>query len=203
MESSDNYTGPMKSRAVAYIACGQISLAVFLVVCVALHPGFVVKANEGGLSNYGIHRKTAAAYTLALGAPAFLSFLAARLITSSEIMAARFRLLLSSYGWIVLSELLTTYSYSLNTPLRDLHIVVGSVLVVFETSASVWMYRLLGNNRWNLQLLGVQLLGFVLAVLTIVGVLHVLFISQLLTCGAFAILLVRTAKKLPLASAER
>jgi hypothetical protein len=192
----------MKSRAVVLVACGQFSLLLFLVVCVALHPGFVLKANEGGLSNYGIHQKTAAAYTLALGAPTVLSFLAARLITSGDEASYRFRQLLNSYGWIVLLTLLSTYSYSLNTALRDLHIVIGSVLIVFETVASLWMYRLLGNDRWNLQLLGVQLLGFALAVLTIFGVLHVLFITQVLTCGAFAILLVRTAKLLPLVSTQ-
>jgi len=38
--------------------------------------------------------------------------------------------------------------------------------------------------------------GFVLAVLTIVGALHVLFLTQVLTCGAFAVLLVRSASRL-------
>ena len=185
----------MKSRAVVLVACGQFSLLIFLMVCVALHPGFVLKANEGGLSNYGIHQKTFVAYTLALGAPALLSLLAARSITDGESVTRHFRLLLVSYGWIVLLTLLSTYPYSLTTTLRDLHIAFGSVLIVFETLASVWMYRRLGNTRWNLQLLGVQLLGFVLAVLTIFGLLHVLFVTQLLTCGAFAILLVRTTKK--------
>jgi hypothetical protein len=192
----------MKSRAVVLVACGQFSLLAFLIVCVALHPGFVLKANEGGLSNYGIHQKTVAAYTLALGAPALLSYLAAHLVTNSEATTHHFRQLLISYSGIALLTLLSTYSYSLNTALRDLHIVIGSVLIVFETVASVWMYRLLGNTRWNLQLLGVQLLGFVLAVLTLVGVLHVLFITQVLTCGAFAILLVRTAKILPLSPTQ-
>jgi hypothetical protein len=42
----------------------------------------------------------------------------------------------------------------------------------------------------------VEIVGFVLAVLTIVGALHVLFLTQVLTSGAFAVLLVRSALKL-------
>jgi hypothetical protein len=48
----------MKSRAVAFVTYGQLLLAFFLALCVALHPGFVLKSDEGGMSNYGIHLKT-------------------------------------------------------------------------------------------------------------------------------------------------
>ena len=53
----------MNSRAAAHIALGQISFGFFITVCVALHPGFVLKWNEGGVSNYGVHLKTALPYT--------------------------------------------------------------------------------------------------------------------------------------------
>ena len=56
-----------KTRAVTYIVWGQILFVLFIGVCVALHPGIVLKSNEGGVSNYGIHIKTALPYTLALG----------------------------------------------------------------------------------------------------------------------------------------
>ena len=53
----------MNSRAAAHIALGQISFGFFITVCVALPPGFVLKSNEGGVSNYGVHLKTALPYT--------------------------------------------------------------------------------------------------------------------------------------------
>jgi heme/copper-type cytochrome/quinol oxidase subunit 4 len=184
----------MKPRVGAYVAYGQISLAVFLALCVALHPGFVLKANEGGMSNYGIHAKTAAAYTLALGLPALFSFLAARLITTSQGPQRRLRLLLGTYVGLVILTLLSTYVYSFNTVLKDLHIVFGSALTVFESAASIWMFVALGRRSTDGVLLAVQILGFVVEVLTFAGLWHVLFFSEVLTSGAYAILLVRTAR---------
>ncbi|MGA2969352.1 MAG: hypothetical protein ABSE75_06065 [Acidimicrobiales bacterium] len=182
----------MKSRAVAFVTYGQLLLAFFLALCVALHPGFVLKSDEGGMSNYGIHLKTFAPYTLSLGFPMLLSFLAARLFVGEGDSLQQFRQLLRCYAWLLILTLASTYSYSLNSVLRDLHIVFGAALVIFQMIASVWMYRLL-RRRLDGALLAAELVGFVLAVLTISGALHVLFFTQVLTSGAFAVLLVRSA----------
>jgi len=166
-----------------------------LALCVALHPGFVLKADEGGMSNYGIHSKTAAAYTLSLGFPTLFSFWAARLFIGDGQSVRRFRFLLRLYGWLILLTLLSTYVYSLDTALRDIHVTIGVALAIFEVAASVWMYRLLSQRKWDATLLWVELIGFALAALTIVGAVHVLFLSQVLTSGAFALLLVHSGRK--------
>ena len=186
----------MNTRAVTYIACGQICFAFFLVVCVALHPGFVLKANEGGISNYGIHIKTVVPYTLALGLAGFFSHRAAGLFTSEHTSVRHFGLLLRVYSWLLLAMLLTTYTYALDTTLKDLHIATGVMIILFETVASVWMYQLLKRPRWDGALLGVELFGFVLAAVTFLGGLHVLFVAQLLTGASFALLLVHTGQRL-------
>lgn len=186
----------MKSRAVAFVTYGQLMFAFFLALCVALHPGFVLKADEGGMSNYGIHAKTAAAYTLSLGFPMLCSFLAARLFLGEGDSPHQFRQLLRCYAWLLFLTLVSTYVYSLNTALRDLHVVIGAALAIFQVLASAWMYRFLQRGGWDVTLLMVEIVGFVLAVLTIVGALHVLFLTQVITSGAFAVLLVRSALKL-------
>lgn len=185
----------MKSRAVAFVTYGQLLLAVFLALCVALHPGFVLKSDEGGMSNYGIHLKTFGAYTLALGCPMVLSFVATPLFMGEDDSRHQFRQLLRWYAWLLLLTLASTYEYSLNTGLRDVHIVIGAALAIFQVLACVWMYRLVRSALGG-ALLMVELAGFVLAVLTIVGALHVLFLTQVLTSGAFALLLVRSAVQL-------
>jgi hypothetical protein len=184
----------MRSRGVAYIAYGQIGFAIFLVVCVALHPGFVFKADEGGLSNYGIHIKTAFAYTFALGLPGLLTYRAVPFFNRSDPVARRFQQFLRAYSVLILLTLLSTYVYSLDVVLRDLHIVIGSALIVLDTLGGVWLYRLRRNVRFDDELVTALLLGFVLAALTITGLLHILFVSQVVTSGAFAILFVRGAK---------
>jgi len=102
---------------------------------------------------------------------------------------------LRTYGWLLLLTLLSTYVYSLDTALRDLHIVIGAALAIFQVAASVVDVSPHGRDQMDGILLGMELLGFLLAVFTIVGVLHVLFLSQVLTSGAFALLLIRSAMK--------
>jgi hypothetical protein len=195
LKIAEAYNVSVKTRAVAYLAYGQLLLALFLGLCVLLHPGFVLKADEGGMSNYGIHAKTAAAYTLSLGFPTLFSFWAACLFNGDGQSMRQFRFLLRLYGWLILLTLLSTYVYTLDTALKDIHFAIGAALTIFEVAASVWMYQLLSQRKWDATLLAVELVGSALAAFTIVGVLHVLFLSQVLTSGAFALLLVDSGRK--------
>lgn len=190
----DDRNGFRDRRAVTRdVALGQMGFLFFLAVCVALHPGLVLKANEGGMSNYGVHLKTVVPYTLALLSPAVFT---QRATARFHLMSSRqraFRFLLLTYCVLITLTLLTTYGYTLDTVQRDVHVAVGVVIIVFESAASLWMYGVLRRHR---EVLVVQLLGLVLAALTFFGALHVLFLSQILTGGAYAILLVATSREL-------
>jgi hypothetical protein len=179
------------SNSARDVAWGQIGFAVFIGVCVVLHPGFVLKANEGGISDYGVHAKTLAPYTLALGLPGVLTYLAARRLPVVSPDARRLRAVLFAYAALITLTLLSTYPYTLNRTLADVHIAVGAVVTVFESGASLWMYRAV---RRYATVLVAQLVGLVLGGLTIIGVLHVLFASEVISGVAFAYLLVRTTQ---------
>jgi hypothetical protein len=184
---------PSASATIAKdVALGQLCFALFITICVALHPGFVLKSNEGGLSNYGVHAKTVVPYTLALALAAGFSLRAARIARQSN-RSQRLERLLTTYATLVLLTLVTTYSYTVNTPLRDLHVGIGVVITVFEFAASLWMYREIKSLG---VIVAVEILGFALAIATFVGALHVLFLTQLLIGGSFAFLLVRTSREL-------
>jgi hypothetical protein len=186
-----------KTRAVTYIVWGQILFVFFVGICVALHPGIVLKSNEGGVSNYGIHIKTAVPYTLALGLLAFYSRRAAALYSKSDVVARRLRRVLTTYSVIVIVMLFSTYVYSLNHVLRDIHIGFGTVLITFQSFAAIWMF---GRFRrvWDGLFLATQLAGAILALVTIVGVLHVLFLAEELANTGFACLLIHTAQRIAL-----
>lgn len=196
MNASRSPSLPSRSRVTLSIALGQIGFAVFLAVCVALHPGFVLKSDEGGMSNYGVHLKTAVPYTLSLGLPAFFSFRAAGALKREHDALPQFQGLLRVYGLLALLTLLSTYSYSLNTGLRDIHIVIGSALTVFLMAASTWIFVMLRTVRWFGALWALELVGFVLAALTIVGALHLLFVSEVLCAGAYSVFLIYGSKTL-------
>lgn len=181
----------------AYIVWGQVLYLVFLGVCVALHPGLVLKRDEGGVSNYGIHLKTAVPYSLALVSLAFCSERAARLFSRSDGLARRLRQALLFYSTIIMVILFSTYFYSLNHVLRDIHIGLGSVLITFETVVAVWIFGSF-RRRWDAVFLAVELAGAILSLVTIVGVLQLLFVSEILTNTGFACLLIHAGRVAPL-----
>jgi hypothetical protein len=170
------------------VAVGQIGFATGIVLCVALRPHLVLHANEGGISNFGVHRETVAPYTVALALPALLSYRAARLIASRTNLRP-LRIVLTGYSVLLLLTLLTTYTYKIDTPLKDVHVGAGALLTIFEMGSSMWMCA---RIRALFLVVTFEGAGFLLAVLTIVGVLHLLFVTQLVVGVAFALILVRT-----------
>jgi hypothetical protein len=183
-----------QQRAVAYVVRGELAFLFFVGVCVALHPGFVLKGNEGGMSNYGLHLKTAVPYTFALAALALYTRRAA-LLCAQDDRSRRLRLVLTSYSLIVLLILLSSYVYSLDIELKDIHYALGAVLLVLVCAASLWMIRLWSPSKWPVLLLLVQLSGVALALLTALGDLHVLFLSEILSNVGFAGLLIQTSRR--------
>jgi formate hydrogenlyase subunit 3/multisubunit Na+/H+ antiporter MnhD subunit len=99
---------------------------------------------------------------------------------------------LLTYAGLVALTLATTFGYTLDRPQRDLHVIVGTVLTVVEVVASWWMYR---ERRGDLWLALVQLVGFVLGALTITGLIHLLFVSEMMTGASFALLLYRSTRQ--------
>lgn len=183
-------------RPVVCVVQGEVAFLFFTAVSVALHPGFVLKRDEGGMSDYGLHLKTAVTYTLALGLLALYSRRAALFYTSSDVRSRRLRLLLQSYSAVVTAVLLSTYFYSLNLGLKDLHFAFGTALIVVVGVGSLWMYGLWPPSPGVRLLLFVQLFGDALALLTSLGALHVLFAAEIVSNIGFVCLLVRTTRRI-------
>ncbi len=181
----------MNPRAAAYVTYAQWVLAFFVIVCIGLHPGFVLKRDEGGFSNYGIHIKTAISYTLAYLLCAVFTFLAARSMPQDSALERRLRRVLWAYVALLLLLLFSTYGYSLNAPLKDIHGAIGLVAMVFDPAVALWIYRQIRPSTWDHALLGVEFIGLVLGVIDLFNVAHVLFASQATIAFGFGFLLVR------------
>jgi hypothetical protein len=173
---------------------GQICFGLFIAVCVALHPGFVLKWNEGGMSDYGSHLETTLPYTLALLGLAEFSRRAASLYRQNDRTTRRLRRVLYAYSAIVFVMLVSTYVYTINLALRDFHFGFGTLLIVFEVTSSVWMFSLFRRFVWDGIFLAMQIIGSVLCLVTIVGTLHVLFFAEMLTGAGFAGLIIHTSR---------
>ena len=184
------------SRASSYALLAQLCLALFLIVCIALHPGIVLKWNEAGLSNYGVHLKTAIPYSLAFGGCAAFSLASARRVGGATRSRSLLRAILYSYVALNLLTLVSTYGYTLNAPLKHIHMVVGIVVMVFEPLTSLWLFRQgdrsAGARLW---LIG-EMVGLVVAGVDFAALLHILFLAQLFTGVSFGVLLVRAVRRI-------
>jgi hypothetical protein len=177
---------------------GEVAFLIFTGVCVALHPGFVLKGNEGGLSDYGVHLKTAIPYTLSLALLIAFNLRAASLDSGDDQRSRRFRLLIRSYCGVLVFVLLSTYAYTLNGVLKNVHYALGTLLVIVVTAGSLWLYRLWPASPFISICLFVQLTGDVLNVGTAFGGLHVLFVAELLSNIGFAAILIRSGRRIAL-----
>lgn len=178
------------------VRLSQWCLALFSVVCIALRPGLVLKWNEAGFSNYGIHIKTAIPYSIAFLGCAFFAARAARLLIGLKSSARRFGVMLAFYAVLMFCSLVSTYGYTLDHFLKNIHIVVGIATMLFEPLAVVWMYWRLRRTAWTRTLLVTGLAGLTIATIDYFAILHVLFLAQVLTAFAFGALLVRSAGRL-------
>lgn len=185
----------MRGRATSFVVLGQVSFWGFTLACVAMHPGFVLSINEGGLSNYGIHVKTFVPYTLALTVTALFSLLAARSLRADP-PDRGLAWVLRSYAALLLVVLVSTYPYSLNLELRDAHFTLGIALALAEVIGAAWMFRAMRHGPLDVVCLAIQWVGVVLLVLTGFSGLHLLFASQITMAVGFGLLLVRATSRI-------
>lgn len=147
-----------------------------------------VASRQGGVSNFGNHLSTLGLYTLGfLGNIVFL-YAAARLIaqrsgrrTSTASTGLR---LLSAATLIVF---LSTFPRFLGTAYYEAHDILGGVLYGYYFVISVWI--LLKTERLAAildALVLIQAIGSILALLSALKVIHVLFIAQMIASFAFA-----------------
>ncbi len=190
------YTQPVSTPVSNSVRLSQWCLALFCAVCIALHPGLVLKWNEAGFSNYGIHIETAIPYSIAFLGCAFFAARAARLLVELRSSARHFAVVLAMYAVLMFCSLVSTYGYTLNHFLKDIHTVVGIVTMLFEPLASLWMYRRLRKTAWTRTLLILESAGLAAAAIDYFAILHVLFLAQVVTAFAFGALLVRSSGRL-------
>jgi hypothetical protein len=178
--------------AVRWVVFGEVAFLFFMGTSVALHPGYVLARHEGGISEYGVHVKTAVLYTLAWAVLAVGNMRAARACGGRGVRSEKVRQLLLFYSAVSFLVLLSTYFYSLDAVLKYIHYGFGAVLVVFMSAATYWLFRQLTDVPWARATLWVQLLGSIAALLSIVGVLHVLFCGETISNVGCAILFAKT-----------
>ena len=109
---------------------------------------------------------------------------------------SRLRGLLVVYGVLNVLALASTYGYTLNAPLKHVHMVAGIAMMLFDPLGAWWLSRQLTPTASTRGWLGASLLGLVLGVVDFAALLHILFLAQLVTGVSFGVLVVRASRRL-------
>ncbi len=182
----------MRPRVLTVVTASQVCFVALLGVCVALQPGLVIKPNEGGVSNYGVHWETVVPYTLAYALDAGLLVIAARLLDSTA--SAGLRRVFWALSILLVLTLVSTYDYTSVSALKHVHDVVGAVLVIFEGACTPWLWRLTRRRVAADVGVLVTFAGLVLCLLATIGAWHVLFVGQVLVIAGYAPLLISATR---------
>jgi hypothetical protein len=185
----------VNSKLLRWVVFGEIAFLFFMGAGVALHPGYVLARHEGGISEYGVHVKTAVLYTLAWVVLAGGNMRAARACSGRGVRSEKVRKFLLFYSAASLLVLMSTYFYSLDAVLSYIHYGFAAILVVFMSTAAYWFYRQVADVPWARAALWVQLLGSTCTLLSIVGALHVLFCGETISNVGCAILLAKMCSR--------
>ncbi len=186
----------MTSRPLRYVTYGQWNLIVFVLLCISLHPGLVLKGDEGGFSNYGIHIKTAIPYSLTYFVCVAFTLVAIRVMPRTTRNLRTLVVLLYSYCVLCICILASTYGYTLNQPARDVHGVFGFLAMFFDPGMSIWLFWQVRESLVARSYLALEIAGVILGVIDIVNVAHVLFAAQATVAFGFGLLLVRGTRRI-------
>lgn len=183
--------GPLWSLALSQLALGGL-----LAVCVAAEPGFVLHANEGGVSNYGTRTATVVPYTLAFALCALLLRAGARSLPASVPGRRRLAAGMEASAVGYAAVLASTYPYKVAPALDDLHLGMAVLLFSIQFAFVTWL-AFVACPRWaHAALWLLWFAGFALGGATLVGLVHLLFVAQVTMTVGFALLTVVVTARL-------
>jgi hypothetical protein len=167
-----------------------------LAVCLAIRPGYLVSADEGGISNFGVHAVTGVPFTCGFLGAAGLLVAAARAMAPTGELERRMRAALLALAGILVVVLATTYGYKSSAWLHDLHVDVAIAATFAEAGIAVWLVARVRHGAAEVAALIALVAALVLAGCSLAGVVHVLLATQLAGAVAFGVLLTRAADAL-------
>lgn len=165
-------------------------LAITIAICTILMPQFLFSTDQGGVSNYGVQTRTLWVFTLGfIGCGALIIAGALRLPVSANHRRA-LRNVLLLVGVLTLLVAVTTYTYKINHFFNLLHVYSTVALFLVQVPITLWFYRISKNKGRDVKLLAIFMLGFTLSVLTYFGLIHVLFVAEVMTIFSFGALMI-------------
>ncbi|QQS19741.1 hypothetical protein IPL85_05755 [Candidatus Saccharibacteria bacterium] len=168
----------------------QFVLAAAIVVCTIILPQFLFSRDQGGISNYGVHRETIWPFTIGFIGCGLLVCAAALSLPVATAHRAGLRTTLLLVGGLTLLVAFSTYTYKVNRFFDLVHVYSAVLLFVAEVPLALWFALRLTKTTTARWLLGLFITGFILSGLTYFGLIHVLFMAETMTTFSFGVLMI-------------
>ena len=170
-----------------YLWLSQILLFSLLIVCCLIIPSVVIR--NGGVSNFGNHLSTIVPYILGFSLSIIFLCIAAYTLLKLNNNLWRMACLLLILGLLNLLVLLSTFPRHSSWTYSDIHDDIGIVLYAYEFLVSVWIVLKIKTSKSLLFIL-IEAIGSIIGLLSILKIVHFLFIGQFVGALGFGLLLV-------------
>jgi hypothetical protein len=171
------------------VIASQSVLLLTLIICGLLSPEVITRFPQGGLSNFGTETTTLPVFSVGFWAAIILLAIA-----GSHTKDKLVKSVLVGNALLLAVLVLSTYPYKINEFYENLHIVVGFTVAIYQLVTSFMLLYHFGLNFFNK--LALFLIGLsVLAGLSTIFWVGLLFTAQLLGGVSYAILLINNCSK--------
>jgi hypothetical protein len=165
----------------------QLSLFGFLIICSILKPHVV--AINGGISNFGKYKMTVVLYVLGFLLDIAFLWRASSQISKLKDSHCQLSWLLQILVGIIFLVLISTFPRYLKTIYSTVHDDLGIALYGYEFLLSIWFISKI-RTRLSISLFIAEFLGSIIGLLSILKVIHFLYIGQFIGTAGFGALMV-------------
>lgn len=177
----------MANEVVRYLKYSQVSFFGLLVVCFVLEP--TVITSNLGISYYGNHKLTIIPYLLGLLLTSYFIIKAARALPRTSRAFNAMAEALIALALLIIGVLITPYSVT--TLFDRAHVLASGILFVIELALAIWLVVMTYRDWVSLTLLLVQVIGALIAMVSLVTSIELMLTGQVITQLAFGLLLIR------------
>ena len=165
----------------------QSLLLGLLLVCSLMIPS--VAMHNGGVSNFGNDHSTELLYILGFSSSVFFLILAGWKVLKMIPKFTGIAILLFGLSALTLLVLLSTFPRHISWSYSVLHDDLGIALYTYEFMLSVWLVIKLKSSL-TIWLIIIELTGSIFGLMSILKIIHFLFIGQAIGSIGFALILV-------------
>jgi hypothetical protein len=147
-----------------------------------------VVIKNGGVSNFGNHLSTVTLYVLGFGLNIVFLYLASRSISNLHQQLDGLGRGLLPICALTTLVLISTFPRHFSFTFSDMHDYIGIALFAYEFLFSLWLITKL-HDWLSLTYLMIEAIGAMLGLLSVIKVIHILFIGQVIGSIGFGLLL--------------